>query len=72
MIQKLTSAGSLIIFTDIEKGSDLYNSIYDEILSKGFTDCTEVSNYYLSKLDPATLQYPSTPNILSFCNRQIQ
>jgi hypothetical protein len=72
MIQKLTSAGGIIIFTDIEKGSDLYNSIYDEILSKGFTECTEVPNYYLSKLDSATLHYPSTPNILSFCNRHIQ
>lgn len=72
MSEKLISAGNLIIFTDIEKGSDLFNSIYDEILSKGFTDCTEVSNYYLSKLDPATLHYPSTPNILSFCNKQIQ
>jgi hypothetical protein len=73
MREKLISAGNLIIFTDIEKGSDLFNSIYDEILSNGFTECTEVSNYYLSKLDPTKLHYPSKPNILAFCcNGQIQ
>ena len=69
MRKKLTNVGNLIVLTDIQKGSDLFNSIYDEILSKGFTDCTEVSNYYLSRLDPATLHYPSSPNMLSFCNR---
>ena len=72
MRKKLTNVGNLIVLTDIQKGSDLFNSIYDEILSKGFTDCTEVSNYYLSRLDPATLHYPSSPNMLSFCNKQIQ
>ena len=69
MRKKLTNVGNLIVLTDIQKGSDLFNSIYDEILSKGFTDCTEVSNYYLSRLDPATLHYSSSPNMLSFCNR---
>ena len=72
MRKKLTNVGNLIVLTDIQKGSDLFNSIYDEILSKGFTDCTEVSNYYLSRLDPATLHYSSSPNMLSFCNKQIQ
>lgn len=71
MSEKLINTGSLMILTDIQKGSDLFNSIHDEILSKGFTDCTKVSNYYLSKLDIATLNYPSTPYMLSFCNKQI-
>jgi len=72
MSQKLINTGNLIVLTDIQKGSDLFNSIYDEILSKGFIDCTEISNFYFSKLDPATLHYPSTPQMMSFCNRQIQ
>ncbi len=72
MSQKLNNAGNLIVLTDIQKGSELFESIYGEILSNGFMDCTNVSNYYLSKLDPATLHYTSTPQILSFCNKPIQ
>ena len=72
MIEKLINPGSLVILTDIPKGSDLFNSIYNEILSKGFIDCTKVSNYYFSKLDTATLHYSSKPYTLSFCNKQIQ
>jgi hypothetical protein len=72
MIEKLINTGSLVILTDIPKGSDTFNSIYNEILSKGFTDCTKVSNYYFSKLDTATLHYSSKPYTLSFCNKQIQ
>ncbi|MDP9488745.1 MAG: hypothetical protein M3P28_00880, partial [Thermoproteota archaeon] len=65
------NTGSLVILTDIPKGSDTFNSIYNEILSKGFTDCTKVSNYYMSKIDPATLHYSSKPYMLSFCKKQI-
>jgi hypothetical protein len=72
MSQKLNNAGNLIVLTDIQKGSELFESIYGEILSNGFMDCTNVSNYYLSKLDLATLHYTSTPQILSFCNKPIQ
>lgn len=72
MIEKLIDNGSLVILTDIPKGSDIFNSIYNEILSKGFIDCTKASNYYLSKLDPATLHYSSKPYVLSFCKKQIQ
>jgi hypothetical protein len=72
MSQKLLNAGNLIVVTDIQKGSDLFKSIYDEILSKGFMDCTKVSNYYLSKLDPTILSYPSTPQMILFCNKQLQ
>jgi hypothetical protein len=45
--------------------------MYNEILSKGFIDCTKVSNYYLSKLDPATLNFSAESYALSFCNKQI-
>jgi hypothetical protein len=72
MIEKLINTGSLVILTDIPKGSDTFNSIYNEILSKAFIDCTKVSNYYLSKIDPATLHYSSKPYMLSFCKKQIQ
>lgn len=72
MGEKLTIAGNLIVLTDIQKGSELFNSIYDEILSKGFMECAKVTNYYLSKLDPATLHYTSTPQMMCFCNKQIQ
>lgn len=72
MSQKLLNSGNLIVITDIQKGSDLFNSIYGEILSKGFVDCSKVSNYFLSKLDPAILNYPSTPQLMLFCNKQLQ
>ena len=69
---KMLNTGTLHILTDIPKGSDLFNTIYQEILSKGFTDCSEVSNSYLSKLDLASLHNFSNPYMLSFCQRQIQ
>jgi hypothetical protein len=69
---KMINTGTLQILTDIPKGSDLFNTIYQEILSKGFTDCSEVSNSYLSKLEPASLHNFSNPYMLSFCQRQIQ
>jgi len=72
MNQKLINTGNLIVITDIQKGSDLFNSICDEILSNGFMDCTKASDYYLSKLDPASLHYPSTPQMLSFCIKQVE
>jgi hypothetical protein len=72
MSQKLLNSGNLIVITDIQKGSDLFNSIYGEILSKGFMDCSKVSNHFLSKLDPAILNYPSTPQLMLFCNKLLQ
>ncbi len=71
IIEKLINTGNLVVLSDIPKGSDTFNSIYNEILSKGFIDCTKVPNYYLSKLDPVTLQYSSESYALSFCNKQI-
>ena len=69
---KMINTGTLQILTDIPKGSDLFNTIYQEILSKGFIDCSEVSNSYLSKLELASLHNFSNPYMLSFCQRQIQ
>ena len=69
---KMINAGIIQILTDIPKGSDLFNTIYQEILSKGFIDCSEVSNSYLSKLQLASLHDFSNPYMLSFCQRQIQ
>lgn len=69
---KMINTGTLHILTDIPKGSDLFNIIYQEILSKGFTDCSEVSDSYLSNLNLASLHNFSNPYMLSFCQRQIQ
>ena len=69
---KMINTGTLQILTDIPKGSDLFNTIYQEILSKGFIDCSEISNSYLSKLELASLHNFSNPYMLSFCQRQIQ
>ncbi len=69
---KMINTGTLHILTDIPKGSDFFNTIYREILSKGFTDFSEVSNPYLSNLDLASLHNLSNPYMLSFCQRQIQ
>lgn len=69
MSEKLMDTGSLLILTDIPKDSDLFNSMYNEILSKGFRDCSKISNYYLSKLDSTTLRYSSNPYVLSFCKK---
>ncbi len=69
---KMINPGTLQILTDIPKGSDLFNTIYQEILSKGFMDCSEVSNSNLSKLELASLDNFSNPYMLSFCQTQIQ
>jgi hypothetical protein len=69
---KIINTGTLQILTDIPKGSDLFNTIYQEILSKDFIDCSEVSNSYLSQLNLASLHNFSNPYTLSFCQRQIQ
>lgn len=73
---KMINTGTLQILTDIPKGSDMFNTIYQEILSKGLIDCSEVSNSYsysyLSKLNLASLHDFSNPYMLSFCQRQIQ
>lgn len=69
---KMIDTGTFQILTDIPKGSDLFNTIYQEILSKGFIDCSEVSNSYLSTLDLASLHNFSNPYMISFCQRQIQ
>jgi hypothetical protein len=69
---KMINTGTLQILTDIPKGSDLFNTICQEILSKSFIDCSEVSNSYLSKLELASLHNFSNPYMLSFCQRQIQ
>ena len=71
IIEKLINTGNLVVLSDIPKGSDTFNSIQNEILSKGFIDCTKLSNYYLSKLDPATLHFSAESYALSFCNKQI-
>jgi hypothetical protein len=69
MSEKLMDTGSLLILTDIPKDSDLFNSMYNEILSKGFIDCSKIPNYYLSKLDLMNLRYSSNPYVLSFCKK---
>jgi hypothetical protein len=69
---KIINTGTLQILTDIPRGSDLFNSIYQEIVSKGFIDCSEVSNSYLSKLELASLQDFSNPYMLSFCQPQVR
>jgi hypothetical protein len=67
---KMIDTGTFRILTDIPKGSDLFNTIYQEILSKGFIDCSEVSDSYFSTLDLVSLHYFSNPYMLSFCQRQ--
>jgi hypothetical protein len=71
MNEKLMNSGSLLILTDIPRESDLFNSMRNEILSKGFIDCSKISNNYLSKLDPTILGYSSNPYFISFCKKQI-
>src|SRR6266487_3161361 len=65
---KLTDTGTLRIVSDIPKVGDLFNTLYKEILSKGFVDCSGGTNsYFYSKLNLASLSYYSNPYFLSFC-----
>ena len=67
---KMINTGTLQIVTDIPKGGDLFNTLYKEILSKGFVECSEGSKSYFSKLDLASLSYYSDPYLLLFCLQQ--
>lgn len=67
---KMINTGTLQIVTDIPKGGDLFNTLYKEILSKGFVECPEDSKSYFSKLDLASLSYYSDPYLLLFCLQQ--
>jgi hypothetical protein len=64
---KMINTGTLQIVTDIPKGDDLFNTLYKEILSKGFVDCSDTSKSYFSKLDLTSLSYYSNPYLLLFC-----
>jgi hypothetical protein len=65
---KLKDTGTLRIVTDIPKVGDLFNTLYREILSKGFVDCSgDTNSYFYSKLNLASLSYYSNPYLLSFC-----
>ena len=67
--EKMRDDGSIQILTDIPKESDLYKSMYDEIIANGFTDCTDVPSEYLARLKMDSLSYFSNPYVLSFCRK---
>ena len=67
---KITEHGTLQIVTDIPRKSDFLDSIYMELLSKDFSDCSENSNsFFPSKLDLKSLTNYSHPYLISFCKR---
>jgi hypothetical protein len=68
--EKMIDTGSLQIMSDIPRENDLFKSMYDEILSIGLIDCTEVSSSYFSKLDLAAVPYFTNAYVLSFCHKQ--
>lgn len=68
--EKMSNDGTMQIITDVPKENELFNSIYNEIISNGMVDCTEVSKFYLSKLDQESTSYFVNPYTLSFCLKQ--
>jgi len=70
--EKMNDDGSIQILTDIPKKSDLFKSMYGEIISNGFTDCTDVRSEYLARLKMDSLSYFSNPYVLSFCRKERQ
>ena len=71
--KKLTNSGTLQLIMDLSKESEVFNFIYNEILSKDFMDCTEdIKSFFSSKLDLNSLPFYSNPYLLSFCRTQNQ
>jgi hypothetical protein len=70
--EKMNDTGSLQIITDIPRESELFSSIYDEVLSDELIDCSKDSASHLTKLNLASLPYPSSPYVLTFCRKQDQ
>jgi hypothetical protein len=71
--KKLTNSGTLQLIMDLSKESEVFNFIYNEILSKDFMDCSEdIKSFFSSKLDLNSLPFYSNPYLLSFCRTQNQ
>jgi len=71
--KKLTNSGTLQLIMDLSKESEVFNFIYNEILSKYFMDCSEdIKSFFSSKLDLNSLPFYSNPYLLSFCRTQNQ
>jgi len=67
--EKMNDTGSLQIITDIPRESELFSSIYDEVLSDELVDCSKDSASHLTKLNLASLPYLSSPYVLTFCRK---
>jgi hypothetical protein len=71
--KKLTNSGTLQLIMDLSKESEVFNFIYNGILSKDFMDCSEdIKSFFSSKLDLNSLPFYSNPYLLSFCRTQNQ
>jgi len=67
--EKMNDTGSLQIITDIPRESELFSSIYDEVLSDELIDCSKDSASHLTKLNLGSLPYLSSPYVLTFCRK---